>query len=152
MAIIGWGKPKIEVCKLEGDGTMPSSPVWEEFPTPVEGTTQLTVTKGDKLEAKIEGGENEDVKYKANTYQLVMNIRAAKGRDKPIEDFDGIIKDQYAVRLTPEDAEVPGFVIDRSTVSVEDNWGSEEGGVWVYAFDVLKPATGRQVKWQVINP
>ena len=152
MAIIGWGKPKIEVCKLESDGTMPATPTWEALPTPVEGTTQLTPTKGDKLEAKIEGGENEDVKYKRNIYQLVCNIRAAKGRTKPIEDEDGVVNDQYAVRLTPEDDTVPGFTIDRAAVSVEDSFTSDEGGIWIYTFDVLKPATGKQVKWGVITP
>lgn len=150
MAMIGWGKPTIEVCKLDGEGKLPQTPVWEVLPTPVEDSTQLTTTKGDKLEAKIEGGESEDVKYKKNSYSLTLNIRKAKGRTQPIEDEDGIVKDMYAVRLTPEDAEVPGFTIDRSTVSVEDSWTSADGGIWIYTFEVLKPATGNQVKWAVI--
>lgn len=58
MAVIGWGKPRIFIKDLDA-----SSPKWEELPTPVEDSTQLTTTKGDKQEAKIEGGENEDVKY-----------------------------------------------------------------------------------------
>lgn len=51
MAVIGWGKPRIFVKDLDT-----VSPSWEELPTPVEDSTQLTTTKGDKKEAKIEGG------------------------------------------------------------------------------------------------
>ena len=153
MAMIGWGKPKIEICKLDSDGKYPVAPLaWEELPTPVEDTTVLNTTKGEKIEAKIEGGENEDVKYKKSTYALACNIRAAKGRVKPIDDDDGIVHDMYAVRLTPEDPTVPGFIADRCKVSVEDGWSSKEGGFWIFTFDVLKPETGKQIKWQVITP
>lgn len=96
MAVIGWGKPRIFVKDLDA-----SSPKWEELPTPVENSTQLTTTKGDKQEAKIEGGENEDVKYGKNTYALVLNIRAAKGRKRPISDSDGVVTHNYAIALQP---------------------------------------------------
>ena len=56
MAVIGWGKPRIFIKDLDV-----TSPAWEELPTPVEDSTQLTTTKGDKQEAKIEGGENEEL-------------------------------------------------------------------------------------------
>ena len=151
MALIGWGKPKIEICELDTDGKYPTTPVWEELPTPIEDTTVLNTTKGEKMEAKIEGGENEDVKYKKSTYQLVFDIRAAKGRNKPIVDDDGIINEMYALRLTPEDPTVQGFIADRCKASVEDKYSSKEGGYWSYAFDVLKPDTGKQIKWQVIT-
>lgn len=51
MAVIGWGKPRVFIKDLDA-----SAPKWEELPTPVEDSTQLTTTKGDKQEAKIEGG------------------------------------------------------------------------------------------------
>ena len=51
---------------------------WIDIPTPVENSTKLTPTKGAKKEAKIEGGENEAVKYAANTYTFEFEIRAAK--------------------------------------------------------------------------
>ena len=50
MAVLAWGKPRIFVKKLGVGGS------WIELPTPVEGSTQLSTTKGDKNEAKIEGG------------------------------------------------------------------------------------------------
>ena len=76
MAVIGWGKPRIFVKDLDA-----SSPKWEELPTPVEDSTQLTTTKGDKQEAKIEGGENEDVKYgktPMSLYSTYVQQKAAK--------------------------------------------------------------------------
>ncbi len=142
---ISWGQPKIEVMKL---GTEPGE--WQEFATPVEGTTQLTTTQGDKMEAKIEGGENEAVKYKKNTYQLAFNVRQVPERTDPIVDNDGIVTDEYAVRVTPENPEALGVQIDRSSVNVQKTYDAENGLVKVYTFDVLKPETGDAVKIQKI--
>ena len=140
---IGWGKPKIEVKKA-GEST------WEEFATPVEDTTQLETTQGDKLEATVEGGENEAVKYKANTYQLTFNVRQAPERTDPIADVDGVVADEYAVRVTPENATAIGITIDRAAVNVQTTFSSADGLVKVYTFDVLKPTTGNQIKLGVI--
>lgn len=148
MAVIGWGKPRIFISKLGAD-FKPTT--WQELPTPVEGSTQLTTTKGDKKEAKIEGGENEDVRYSKNTYSLTFNIRAAKGRTKPIDDEDGLVTDNYAIALQPEDAEIEGLVIEKSRVSVEDTFSTDEGTIWAYTFDALKPASGDQVKSKVVT-
>lgn len=142
MAVIGWGKPRLFAKNLSD-----TSASWIEFPTPVEGTTELATEKGDKQEAKIEGGENEDVRYNKNTYALTCNIRAAKHRKKPIVDNDGLITDNYMFVLQPEDPEVEGILISKATVSVEDTWSSEEGGIWIYTIDALKPDDGsKQVK------
>lgn len=147
MAVLGWGKPRVFVKDLDA-----TSPKWEELPTPVDGSTQLTTTKGDKQEAKIEGGENEDVKYGKNTYALALNIRAAKGRKRPISDSDGVVTHNYAVALQPEDKEVQGFCMEKTTVSVEDTFSTEEGGIWAYTFDALKPGSDKkQVQWGKIE-
>lgn len=143
MAVIGWGKPKIYIKDLDA-----SAPKWEELPTPVEDSTQLETTKGDKQEAKIEGGENEDVKYGKNTYALTFNIRAAKGRKRPILDEDGVVAHNYAIALQPEDKEVQGFCMEKSTVSVEDTFSATDGGVWIYTFDALKSSPDKkQIQW-----
>ena len=143
---VSWGQPKIEVKKL---GQEPDAS-WEVFATPVEGTTQLTTTQGDKIEAKIEGGENEAVKYKKNTYQLVFNVRQVPERTDPIVDSDGVVTDEYAVRVTPENPEALGVQIDRTSVNVQKTYDAENGLVKVYTFDVLKPQTGDAVKIQKI--
>lgn len=146
---LSWGKPVIKIGKLGDGGKAPAS--WIDIPTPVENSTKLTPTKGAKKEAKIEGGENEAVKYAANTYTFEFELRAGKGRAKPVEDIDGIISGEYAVKLQPEDPTVEGIVIDRSVMSMEETFDTENGKKWKYTFDVLKPSTGNQVKHEVVN-
>lgn len=145
MAILSWGKPDIYVKDLDGDK------VWKKFPVPAKDTTTLETTKGEKTEAKLEGGENEDVRYERNTYALNATIRATKGREKPIEDSDGIVGHNYAVALVPEDPQCEGFYIPKSEVSIEDTWSAADGGQWAYAFDALKPdGETKQVQWGVV--
>lgn len=146
---LSWGKPTIKIGKLGANGTAPAA--WIDIPTPVENSTKLTPTKGTKREAKIEGGENEAVKYTANTYVFEFEIRAGKGRTKPVEDADGVISGEYAVKLQPEDPTVEGIVIDRSTMSAEETFDTENGKKWKYTFDVLKPSEGNQVKHEVVT-
>lgn len=146
---LAWGKCTIKIGKLQDNGNEPSS--WVDIPTPVENSTKLTPTKGKKMEAKIEGGENEGVKYGANTYTFEFEIRAGKGRKKPFDDVDGVIPGEYAIKLQPEDKTVEGIKIDRSTLSLEDTYDTENGTKWKYTADVLKPMTGNQVKHEVIN-
>lgn len=143
MAVIGWGKPRVLAKDLDTPGSQ-----WFELPTPVENSTQLTTQKGDKKEAKLEGGENEDVRYSKNTYALALNIRAAKSRKRPISDSDGLVAHKYAIVVQPEDKDVQGIAIEKATVSVEDTFSTEEGGIWAYLFDALKPDSGKnQVSW-----
>lgn len=146
---LSWGKPTIKIGKLGANGAAPTT--LTDIPTPVENSTKLTPTKGTKKEAKIEGGENEAVKYAANTYVFEFEIRAGKGRTKPVEDVDGVIAGEYAVKLQPEDPTVEGIVIDRSTMSMEETFDTENGKKWKYTFDVLKPKAGNQVKHEVVN-
>ena len=150
MAVIGWGKPRIFYKPLSEGGK------WKEFDTPAEGSTSLATTKGDKTEAKVEGGANEDVKYNKNTYALTFNLRAAKGRQRPLEDVDGIITENYAIVLQPEDPTVPGFAMEKTTASVEDTFSAADGGAWAYTFDALVPSDTqmevvKQVQWGVIK-
>lgn len=140
MAILSWGKPGIYVATT---GTTN----YKKWVDPVLDSTQLTTTKGDKVEAKVEGGENEAVRYGKSTYALALNIRAAAGRKKPLADADGIIAGEYTVVVVPEDPSAPGLKIDRAVASVEDTWSSADGGMWNYTFDALQPTTGDQVKW-----
>ena len=146
MSVLGWGKCRLFVKDLDA-----SNAKWIEFPTPVENTTTLETSKGDKQEAKVEGGENEDVRYAKSTYVLNANIRAAKGRIKPIKDSDGIVDHNYAVAVQPEDPEAIGVYIPKAKPSVEDTWSTEEGGIWNYAFDALKNETTTQIQMGVIE-
>lgn len=150
MANLSWGVPTIWISKLGSNG-QPTT--WTKIPTPVEGTTALNTTKGDKKEAKIEGGENEAVKYNRNTFALEFTIRAAAGRSKIAEDVNGIISGEYALKLQPEDASVMGIAIDRGTLSFEPTYSAEEGVQWKYTIDALVPTdTDRNsIEFEVIE-
>lgn len=136
MSAMSWGKPKLWISKLGSDG-QPTT--WKEVPTPAEGTCTLTTTKGDKKEAKIEGGENEAVKYNRNTFVLEFTIRATKGRQKIAEDKNGVIDGDYALKLQPEDPTVEGLTIDKGTLSFEPTYSAEDGIQWKYSLDALVP-------------
>ena len=145
MAVLSWGKPKIFIKDLDAD-----TPVWKLMPESAEDTTSLETTKGEKVEAKLEGGENQDVRYKRNTYALATSIRIAKGTTQPIAASDGLVTHNYAVVVQPEDTSCIGFVIPKAEVSVEESWTAADGGTWVYTFDALKPQSGNQVEWGTV--
>lgn len=148
MAVIGWGRPTIVISKLDNKG---EPTTWSEVPTPAEDSTSLTTTKGDKTEAKLEGGANEDVKYGRNTYALAYQIRVAKGKTMPFVALDGVVDGEYAVAVQPEDPSVPGIMIKKSVVSAEDTYSTAEGGAIVYTHDALQPNEGSQVEWGVVT-
>ncbi len=145
MAQLSWGKPTIEFGELGANGAAPTT--WKKLAyDPVENSTKLTPTKGEKKEAKVEGGECEAIKYGRNSYVFEFEVRAAQGRSKPIPDSDGIVEGEFAFRLTPENPACEGIQIDRSVVSVEETYDTAEGKKWKYTVDVLRPASGDQVK------
>lgn len=143
MAVLSWGKPKLEIAPSTGGAP---GTVFTALPTPKEDSSQLTTTKGDKVEAKEEGGAVVDAKYKANSYEFVCDLFVKKGETRPIVDVDGIISNDYTLRLTPEDDTTEGWIMDVATVSVEDSWTSADGGTIRYTFTAKKPATGKMLK------
>lgn len=146
MALISWGK-----CRLFTKNVDKGNSVAYELATPVEDSTELTPTKGDKLEAKIEGGENEDVKYKRSTYVLAYNIRKAKGRKAPFPSVDGLVDDHFGIMCMPEDSTCEGFLIESSTVGVDDTYTTADGAIWAVQHDAVKAQTGDTVKWGTVT-
>lgn len=141
--ILKWGKPLLEIIKLV-DGEIPSSsPQWTTLDNPKEDTTTLETTEGDVVEANGEGGELVDAYIKASSYQLSFQLFAKRDAEKPIEDEDGVILDEYAIRLTPEDDTLPGFMLPKCRVSVVDSYTAADGELWQYTFRALKPKTGK---------
>ncbi len=149
MSVINWGKPKIEVATVSADGTIGE---YKEWPTPVEDTTQLTTELGEELLANEEGGEAVDRRRKKGTAKLELALFVKKGEPKPVEDTDGVVAGNFAVRLTPEDPECEGRVIENSTLTLTETWNSAEGSRLLYAFDALKPKTGAMVKPYIATP
>lgn len=143
MAIISWGKPKIEYAKSVNG--VPTGP-WTQIDTPKEDTTQLTATQGDKKEATEEGGAVVDVRYGESSYQLVFTLYAKKGKVKPLPDSNGVIAGNYAWRITPEDPACEGVLIENSTVSMQIGFTPADGKTWIYTADVIQPASGDMVK------
>lgn len=141
MANISWGKPKLLCRKIETGKTYK----WREVLTPVEGTTNYATTKGDKLEAKFEGGDYADIKYKKNTGALTFDEFVLKGQKKPFADVDGVIEGEYEFAVQPEDATVPGgLFIKRGHISVEPKFTSEEGTRITYTVDTIAPQDGSE--------
>lgn len=139
MAKLSWGEP---IVQLKKEGTS----IWITVPEIKQDTAQLTVEKGDKKEALNEGGQQVDVKYLKNKPSFEWENFIKKGESKPIEDADGLIIDNYAVRLIPEDPANEGFIIDRVSLSAEDTWSSADGKLVKYTAEGLKPISGNIVK------
>jgi len=146
MAVLSWGGPKVEFAPFESDGTFPSSPVWTAFPELKEGSSQLETADGDTLEAKDEFGNTVDYKTKKSSYTFTTQVYMKKGDTKPIEDEDGVVILNYALRLTPEDENCLGFMLPKCSVSVKETWTSADGGLWEYTFKALKPDSGTMLQ------
>lgn len=134
--ILSWGKPRIFVKALIDGGVL------RELPTPVDDSTNLETTEGDKTEAKIEGGEIEAVRYDKSTYKLSMQIRMKAGSKMPFPNKDGLVNDNYEVTVAPENAEAYGFVMKEAHVSVKTSYTTNDGILVDVAFDALSNQAG----------
>ena len=134
MAVIGWGKPSIFVKNLDD-----SSSTWVKIDTPKEDTTQVTPTKGDTLEATEEGGGTVDRKTKKSTYELTYQLFIKKGKLQPFNVIDGVVEGNYAVAVQPEDAEIPGVYMGKTTIGAEEAMTSADGALITYTHSALIP-------------
>lgn len=146
MQKVGFGKCDVYVKDLEAE-----SPAWVKTPTPVDQSTVLTPTKGEKKEAKVEGGDTEDVLYSKSAYALAYQIRKTSNREMPIKHKDGVVDHRYAVVVVPREGMegIPGPYIAESAVSVEDSFSTTDGGTDLFTHDAILPEDGseRKVKW-----
>lgn len=140
MAVLTWGEPTLEICELDENGAIPSSPNWVKLPVVVQGTASLETEDGEETEALDEGGATVDVRKAKSKYTFSCEFFIKRGDTKKIEDTDGIVTKNYALRLTPEDETLTGWQLQKTAVSVRETWTSTDGGRWVYTFKGLKPA------------
>ncbi len=151
--ILSWGKPGQYVRKLSNSET--NSNPWIEFYPAVDGSTTLTPTKGEKKEAKVEGGDVEAVKYGRNTYALETQMR--KGNDngtlrRPLfDDNDGLVEGEYEYMLVPENGAAEGIHIEKCILTVEDSYTAADGAMWKITVDAVKPASGNTVKFGTVS-
>ncbi len=156
MAVISWGKPQILVGAA--NPTISTSNYnFYNLSTPVEDSTNLTATQGDKTEATIEGGEAEATKYKAATFELTMNVRMAKDRSLPSPMYSSTTDSGYAstvsVVLIPEDPEAPGFYCPECSLSIIESYTSADGAMWEITLNPVRPSTGslKAVNWRTLT-
>ncbi len=158
-----WGKILAAIAKKTitgtGDSATASYGAFKLFPEAVENSLNLITTKGEKKEAKVEGGGTEAVKYGKNTYGLEVSFR--RGLDsngKKIvfptdeDEIDGVIDGVYALRVQPEDKTVGGLTVMEVIISTEDTFTAADGAIKKFTFDFIKPeqdAEGKDV--QTIN-
>lgn len=143
MAILSWGKPKIETAVCE-DGMAGTD--WTPIDTPQQDTTNLNPTSGDTIDAQEEGGDIVDSRTAKTTYEFEFTLFVKKGGKRPFEDDDGVVSGEHAFRLTPEDEACEGILIDRATVRLEEQFNTANGKLLHYIARCLKPTTGKTIK------
>lgn len=144
MKTISWGKPGIYYRKK-------SDQYFSKVADAVEGSAQLTFNEGDKMEARVEGGDVEAVKYKAGSYELEYGVREAAETTQHIPHVNGVVADTYVIAVIPENPAAPGIFIEASSTVVGTNYTAEEGMTTTYKHAAMAAATGSAVKRGVIT-
>lgn len=134
MAILSYGKPLIELAPVDIDGNIGR---WFAIDTPKENTSNLETSAGDKTEYIEEGGGLVDSYQKKSKYTLKFELFGKKGKTKPIKDNNGVITQNYAARITPEDPSTLGLFMPRCSASCDETWSTQDGILWKYSFDGL---------------
>ncbi len=132
---ITWGKPLIEFGISTGAVAPTELTV---MPTQQEGTVELTTNIATPSELFGEGHELVARRANKPSYVLVMEVFIDKGDERPIPTVDGIVEDNYYVKLTPEAEGTKGFAFMSSQVDAEELWTSAEGTKVRYTFTALK--------------
>lgn len=134
--ILNWGECAVFARKYNGD-TKGSE--WIAFDTPVESSTTLETTEGEKTEATVEGGDNEAVRRAKNKYALSLEERMGAGYKYKLDDEDGVIDGEFEVLVVPKEyATAPSMYIAKASAAVSDSYNSGDGTKLKYTFDALK--------------
>ena len=138
MSVLAWGKPTIEYIKLVKD-TIPESG-WQEMPNPKQDSFAMNTQDGEVKQAFGEGGILVDEIRSAATTTIEFDIFAAGvGFEMPIPAENGLISDNYAIRVTPQDSKLTGIIFKRASVAVSTSWTAEDGILHHYTFTALQP-------------
>ncbi len=137
-----WGRPTLFIKDLSVVNAK-----FKRLPTPIEDSTELTPTRGEKKDGTVEGGEIEVSKRKKSTYELAYSIRKLAGRKPPFKTVDGVTNHEFAILMMPEDNNADGFYIERSSASIDDPFKAADGAPWDVLHSALKPTSGNTVKW-----
>lgn len=135
MSVLSTGKPRIWIAKLDKFDNIGE---WKEIDTPKDGTTSLETSEGDTTEYLQEGGGKVDVEKKECGFTFVFDLFVKKGFKKPIGDKNGVIVDNYAVRLAPKDPECHGMLMYKAQVSCISSFSVADGMICQYKFEGLQ--------------
>ncbi len=137
--VLAWGECDAYVKKA-GDTT------YKKEPKPVDQSTTVEPSEGEKLEAKTEGGKLEAAMQLANSYLAKYQLRVAESKNSNITHINGVVDSEFSLAIVPKNRAAMGVVIDRSSVSVLDStFNSKEGIVDEFHFTALEPADGSKM-------
>lgn len=137
-----WGEALAAIAKQKADGTYDA---FKRLPKCVENALNLATTKGEKKEAKVEGGGVEAVKYGHNTYGLAMSFRRGTVKGQAVtfpfddDEVDGVVPGIYYLRVQPEDKASGGLSVKEVVISTEDTYTAADGAIKIVNFDFIKP-------------
>lgn len=134
MSVTAWGKCSIFVKDLNTEGAN-----WKKLDTPKEDSTQVTPSKGDTMTATEEGGGTVDRKTKKSTYELAYQLFIKKGIAQPFKTIDGVVEGDYAIAVQPEDSELPGVYMGKTSVGAEEAFTTADGALITYTHSALIP-------------
>lgn len=145
--ILSWGACQPYARKYGSDGSKGAE--WVKFDVPVEDSTSLDTTEGDKTEATVEGGDNEAVRRSKNKYALSFEERMGAGYKYKFPESDGIVDGEFEFLLVPTENEgAPSLYLPKASATVSDSYTSADGAKIKYTFDALKNDAGYgQVVW-----
>lgn len=134
MSVTAWGK-----CSIFAQKVGATKNEWDKLPTPKEGTTNVTPTKGDTMTQTEEGGGTVDRKTKKSTYEAAYQLFIKKNQSQPFKTIDGIVEGNYRFAIQPEDPEVPGAYMGNTTIGAEEAFTTEDGALVTYTHSALIP-------------
>ncbi len=145
--IIMWGACTIKATPISNTGATLESAV--TLSAPAQGQTSLSMTEGEKQEAKIEGGAVEAVRRDFDAFQLTCRERVGSAnKTDAFSSVDGVVPGEFAIEVTPtENASAPKLNIARATIHVGIEYNATDGAFFVYTYDVLKPASGSMISF-----
>lgn len=151
MSVVNYGLSKFEYTKSV-KGAPAENAEWKEMPEIRQNTATLNTEDGEKTEFIDERGNVIDTRNLKSKFSLEITLFIKKGDDYPIPHEDGVVSDNYAIRLTPEDPSNNGILMENCSVAVSETWTSADGGSLKYTFTGLKPKTGNILKRYIAEP
>jgi hypothetical protein len=134
-------------------GSAPSTSKWTnaitgfiEIPGDVllENSSQLNTTAGEKKELKNEKGVTVDSKQMPASYTFTASIIKKKSETaypsaSLFNASNGVVTQNYAMRLIAEDPMTPGFQMRLVSVTFDKSWSADQGALDVINVSGLEP-------------